>query len=123
MKTFCPNCGKSLEYASISLRPNFCFGCGSALSPVAQAAKTKLKAKVPEPEEDEDEQEDDLEVPTDIRVVIEGAPNWQAQTITLGQTIGQTAVSERMNRPAKGKEVIESIRAKLNNPRHSIQIG
>lgn len=103
MKTFCTQCGRAHEYAVASAKPNFCSGCGSAMNPVAQAAtqKKKVVAKVKE-EEDEDEDEifeDDIEVPTDIKVTIEGVRDWRSDGIEMASLINQTQKSQKSLRP------------------------
>lgn len=74
------------------------------MNPVAQAATQKKKVvakKVEEDDEDEDDEvfEDDLEVPTDVKVVIEGVRDWRTDGIEMANLINQTKQSQKSLRP------------------------
>lgn len=98
-------------------RPNFCQSCGA---PQGSAVKKPVAVKQPEPEEEEyEEEEDSKELPTSIRVHIEGVPN-RAEGIAMKYLIGTSEPSEKIYRnPVKG-DLMNRIKNKTD--RTSIEI-
>jgi hypothetical protein len=79
-----------------------------------------VAVKQPEPEEEEDyEEEDSDELPTSIKVHIEGVPN-RAEGIAMKDLVGTSQVSEKFYRTPVKSDVLN--RAKSKTDRTSIEI-
>lgn len=101
MKTFCAECGHKHEYNSNLDRPKFCCYCGVSFNQV----KAK-KVVAPVIEEEEEEEYEEILVPKNIRISIEGIGS---QTLDLGKTMNQSATSQKSLRPARPLEKIQKI--------------
>lgn len=102
MKTFCAECGHKHQYDSNLDRPKFCCYCGI---PFNQVIAKKVVAPAIEEEEEEEEYEE-ISVPKNIRISIEGIGS---QILDLGKTMNQSATSQKSLRPARPLEKIQKI--------------